>query len=158
MEPYPEEIEQVMKNFFNTLSEKDRRRYAAVEAKQLGYGGISYIARILDCSRTTIHDGLVELENLPSDSTYDARIRQEGGGRASYEETIPEINEAFLNVLKDNTAGDPMDENIRWTNLTNGEIQDGLVEQHGIEVSKTVIRKLLKKHNFRQRKAQKNEQ
>ena len=156
MESYPEAIEQMMKKFFKTLSEKNKRRYAAVEAKKLGYGGISYIARILGCSRTTIHEGLIELEAMPSDSTYDQRIRREGGGRATYEEMYPEIDEAFLEVLKDNTAGDPMDEKIRWTNLTNGEIQNGLAEQHEIEVSKTVIRKLLKKHNFRRRKAQKN--
>lgn len=158
MEPYPEEIEQVMKKFFTTLSEKDKRRYAAVEAKQLGYGSISYIAGVLGCSRTTIHEGLVELENLPLEGSYEARIRQEGGGRASYEETFPEIDAAFLDVLKDNTAGDPMDEKVRWTNLTNGEIREKLAEQHGIEVSETVIRKLLKKHNFRRRKAQKNKQ
>jgi hypothetical protein len=157
MEHYSEAIEQMMKKFFNTLSEKDKRHYAAVEAKKLGHGGISYIAEIMRCSRTTIHEGLAEMENIPSTSTYNARIRQEGGGRASYEENYPEINAAFLDILKDNTAGDPMDEKILWTNLTNGEIQSRLAGQHEIDVSEIVIRKLLKKHNFRRRKAQKKE-
>ena len=47
IEPYPPEIESQMHNFYQSLSEKDRRRYAAIEAKKLGYGGIRYICRVL---------------------------------------------------------------------------------------------------------------
>lgn len=63
--PYPKEIEQSMKRFFNSLSEKDRRRYAAIEAQKLGHAGITYIAKLLGCSRSTIHAGLNELDVLP---------------------------------------------------------------------------------------------
>ena len=157
MTPYPQKTERIMKTFFNTLSEKDKRRYAAVEAQKLGHGGINYIARTLGCSRTTIHDGLAELESLPVDSQYDPRIRREGGGRKSYEAMLPEIDDAFLDVLKDNIAGDPMNEEVRWTNLTHKEIKTRLAGQHDINVSETVIRQLLEKHGFRRRKAQKNE-
>jgi hypothetical protein len=146
-----------MKTFCNTLSEKDRRRYAAVEAQKLGHGGISYISGVLGCSRTTIYEGLAELDALCVDSDYDSRIRREGGGRKSYEKTNSGIDDAFLDVLKDNIAGDPMDEQVRWTNLTHEEIKSRLAAQHDIAVSETVIRKLLYKHNFRRRKAQKNE-
>ena len=69
---------------------------------------------------------------------------------------IYSIDEAFLDVLKDKIAGDPMDEDIRWTHLTQLEIRKGLAEQHGIIVSKTVVQQLLAKHGFRRRKAQKN--
>ena len=48
-----------------------------------------------------------------------------------------------------------MDETVRWTNLTSGEIVKALREDHGIAVSKYVVRKLLKKQNYRRRKAQK---
>ena len=44
MLPYTEEIEQLMHKYYSTLSEKDRRRYAVIEAKKLGHGGITYIA------------------------------------------------------------------------------------------------------------------
>lgn len=154
---YPTEIEQVMKRFCNTLSEKDKRRYAAVEAQKLGHGGISYIAGLLGCSRTTLYDGLAELAALPSNSSYEPRMRRAGGGRKSYEETYPTIDEAFLDVLQDNMAGDPMDEQVRWTNLSHAEIQARLAAQHALDVSATVIRQLLTKHNFRRRKAQKKE-
>jgi hypothetical protein len=157
MTSYPEATEQLMQRFFNTLSEKDKRRYAAIEAQKLGHGGIRYIASVLGCSRTTIHEGLAELETLPQAGGYQRRQRREGGGRKPYEATLAGIDEAFLDVLKDNIAGDPMDEQIRWTNLSHEEIKVRLAEQHALEVSETVIRKLLNKHNFRRRQAQKNE-
>lgn len=157
MRPYPEAIEQVMKKFFSTLSEKDKRRYAAIEAQKLGHGGISYIAGVLGCSRTTIHAGLRELDTLPEESIPEGRIRRVGGGRKSYEQTIEGIDEAFLDVVKNNIAGDPMDEDVCWTNLTQREIRDRLAEHHNIQVSTAVVRQLLAKHGFRRRKAQKNE-
>ena len=45
--PYSPEIEQAMRSFYDSLSEKDRRRYAAIEVAKLGYGGVEYIA--CDC-------------------------------------------------------------------------------------------------------------
>ena len=43
MDAYAPEIERKMKRLFDSLSEDDRRRYAAVEATKLGHGGIEYI-------------------------------------------------------------------------------------------------------------------
>jgi hypothetical protein len=45
IQPYPEEIEEKMIRYYHSLSEKERRRYAAIDAEKLGYGGISYIVR-----------------------------------------------------------------------------------------------------------------
>lgn len=80
------------------------------------------------------------------------RIRQPGGGRKSAFETIDGLDEAFLQVLERHTAGSPMDERVKWTNLKRHEIA-GLLNQEGIEVSVTVVDQLLEKHNFRLRKA-----
>ncbi len=74
------EIEQSLRDFAATLNEKDRRRFAAVEAKQRGHGGIRYIARVIGCSEKTVERGLAELENLPNDPAA-GRIRQAGAGR-----------------------------------------------------------------------------
>ena len=62
MEKYPENIESSMQYFYNTLSEKDKRHYAALEAEKLDHGGINYIAELFNCSRQTIYDGLAELK------------------------------------------------------------------------------------------------
>ena len=40
---YSDEVKMTMKRFYGTLSEKDKRRYAAIEAIKLGYGGQKYI-------------------------------------------------------------------------------------------------------------------
>ena len=63
--PYPLKIEQTMKTYYQTLRQKDRRRYAAVEAAKFGHGGIEYIARLLGCDPKTIRQGRVDLEQLP---------------------------------------------------------------------------------------------
>jgi len=61
IEPYDEDTKEYMILFFETLNEKSRRYYAAVEAKKLGHGGIIYISRLLDISERTIQRGLEEL-------------------------------------------------------------------------------------------------
>ena len=67
-------------DFANTLNEKDRRRFAAIEAKQRGHGGITYIARVLDCSEKTIARGIAELDQLEEDPVA-GRTRRPGAGR-----------------------------------------------------------------------------
>lgn len=62
MWPYTEKTEKVMKIFYASLNEKDRRHYAAVESCRLGHGGIEYVARLLGCSKQTIYAGIEELE------------------------------------------------------------------------------------------------
>ena len=41
MKKYSKEIEEQIKDFYNSLSEKERRRYAGLEAIKLGYGGVT---------------------------------------------------------------------------------------------------------------------
>lgn len=84
-------IETRMRNFFQTLSEKDQRRYAAVEAERLGHGGIGYISEVLGCSTKTISRGLKELDELPNDPAA-GRVRQEGAGRKKRSLPIPKLN------------------------------------------------------------------
>lgn len=153
--PYPAEVEAEMKKFYQTLSEKDKRRYAAIEALKLGHGGIVYIARLVGCDRDTVREGIKDLKAMPADSGYDKRIRKPGGGRKGYETSYPDIDEKFLDVLAEHTAGDPMNEAIRWTNLSPATIAQRLQEQHDIDVSVTVIKQLLDKHGYRRRKLQK---
>jgi transcriptional antiterminator len=138
------------------LSEKDRRRYAGIEALKYGHGGRNYIAQVLGCSRRTVSKGAKEVSGL-SREEIESRIRRPGGGRKSYQETWVDIDEKFLHVLRDHTAGDPMDERVRWTDLSVKEIRQLLRDQHDIKVSKPVVRKLLKKHDYRRRKAQKKQ-
>ncbi len=66
MEKYSEEIELLMRRMYFSLSEKDQRHYAAIEAAKLGYGGVSYIADLFGCCRQTIASGIEALKKTRS--------------------------------------------------------------------------------------------
>ena len=153
---YSNSIESEMKKFYKSLSEKDKRRYAAIEAQKLGWGGISYIMQLVGCSRNTIIKGIEDLEKMDESTLKNSRIRKKGGGRKSILSTQIGIDAAFLEVLKNHTAGDPMNELIKWTNLTHKEIASGL-RAAGFTISLPSVAKLLKKHGHVKRKAQKKQ-
>ena len=162
------EVERAMRRYYAGLNEKDRRLYAGLEAMKIGRGGRTYIAKVLGCSRNTVSKGAREvsestgrevndiIRDAPSDPTPKPRIRKAGGGRPTYEETWgAKLDAALLEVLREHTAGDPMDEKVRWTNLSLKRIKVALKKDHGIAISTFVIRKLLKKLGYHRRKAQK---
>jgi hypothetical protein len=82
MDGYPAMIEKQMVHFFRSLSEKDRRRYAAVEATKLGHGGTAYISRLFGCKVDTIERGKEDVEQLPEDQAA-GRIRKKGRSKTS---------------------------------------------------------------------------
>ena len=83
---YSEETEKQMKSFFGSLNEKDRRRYAAIEAMKLGHGGQKYISSVLGCHFQTIMAGIDELKN--GTETPEDRIRKPGGGKKKIINTV----------------------------------------------------------------------
>lgn len=82
MRGYSASVEQKMVKLYDSLSEKDRRRYAAVEATRLEHGGVQYIAELFDCDPDTIRHGAEDLEQLPEDEAA-GRVRKKGGPEAS---------------------------------------------------------------------------
>lgn len=82
MDGYPTTIEKQLVHFYQSLSEKDRRRYAAVEAAKLGHGGTAYIARLFGCKVDTIERGKEDVQQLPKDEAA-GRVRKKGGSKAS---------------------------------------------------------------------------
>jgi len=146
------DVEQAMAAFWRSLSEKDKRRYAAAEAMKFEKGGASYMCNLFGTSLKTVARGRRELADPEALSM--GGIRLPGGGRKRILEVYPEIDAAFLKVLQDHTAGSPMNEQVKWTNLTRYEIAEELsAEWHPVSV--TVIDQLLRKHDYRKRKAQK---
>jgi hypothetical protein len=75
---YSSVLEGHMKAFYDSLSEKDRRRYAAVEAEKLGHGGVEYIANLFACDPKTIEHGREDVAELPTDEA-EGRVRKKGG-------------------------------------------------------------------------------
>ncbi len=63
MDGYSAKVEQQMARLYQSLGERDRRRYAAVEVEKLGHGGLEYIAKLFGCDPKTIRHGMAELES-----------------------------------------------------------------------------------------------
>lgn len=82
--------EQRSKDYFATLSEKDRRRFAAIESQRLGHGGIAYICDLLGVSRSTVDRGIREMSELSAGDPAGDRVRRPGGGRKK--RSIPTAN------------------------------------------------------------------
>ena len=82
MSAYSAVVERHMVSLYGSLSEKDRRRYAAVEAEKLGHGGVQYIAELFDCDPHTIRHGTEDIERLPVDEAK-GRVRKKGGSQES---------------------------------------------------------------------------
>ena len=77
MTPYPLPVEQQMQRFYRSLNERDRRRYAAIEALKLGRGGLDYTASVFGCDPKTIAKGIKELEGEAE--LDNSRQRKKGG-------------------------------------------------------------------------------
>jgi len=82
MDRYSPTVCKHMKLFYDSLSEKDRRRYASVEVEKLDHGGVEYIAELLGCDPHTIRQGREDVEQLPIDEA-EGRVRKKGGSKAS---------------------------------------------------------------------------
>lgn len=149
---YDKELELKMQRLFAMLSEKDRRRYAAVEAAKLGHGGLDYISRLFDIDPKTVRRGARDLEQ--TDDPARQRVRQAGGGRQRATERDPPLEDHFLRLLAEFTAGDPMREGVLWTNLSRREISRRLREM-GTPASRHTVRNLMKKHRLGQLKVRK---
>jgi hypothetical protein len=97
------------------LDERRKRQWAAAEARELGWGGVSAVAQATGLSRTTIGAGLRELE-LPARerSAAAARVRRPGGGRKPLTQADPELLGALEALIEPATRGDP-ESPLRWT-------------------------------------------
>ena len=121
MVPHSQETEQCMKRFYESLSEKDRRRYAGIAALKYGHGGRNYIAQVLGCSRRTVSKGAKEISGLSRAET-EKRIRRPGGGRKSYQESWIDIDEKFRDLSRERESS----EQFVWLNRRYGETETQL--------------------------------
>jgi transposase len=121
------------------LDERGRRRWAAVEARALGWGGITAVALATGLSDRTIRTALQELDDpdpLPSH-----RQRRSGGGRKSHTTTQPGLEDALDQLIDPTSRGSPTNP-LRWTIKSTRRLADALQKQ-GYEVSATSVRRML---------------
>ena len=133
------EVRKKWKDLGGSLNERARRLWAASEAKTIGPGAVSLVARATGLSRGTTHKGLRELES--GELAAEERVRRRGGGRKQAQEVQKELVPA-LEALVDPTArGHPISP-LRWTIKSTRILSDEL-KQNGFEVSHSTVGKLL---------------
>jgi len=126
------------------LDERARRRWAAAEARSLGWGGVAAVAMATGISDRTIRNGIRELDDpdaLPPD-----RQRRSGAGRRSREQEDPGLIEALDALMEPISRGDPMSP-LRWTCKSTYVLADELTSQ-GFVVSSTKVGALLKSQGY----------
>lgn len=97
------------------MDERMRRHWAAAEAGEVGWGGVTAVAEATGLSRVTITAGLRELKQPPRVRAAQAkRVRRPGGGRKPVTESDPEIDAALNALIDPVTRGDP-ESPLRWT-------------------------------------------
>ena len=129
------------------FNERDRRLWAANEARELGYGGISLVSRATGVSRRAIHVGIHELAALKSKGTVpNNRIRKAGGGRKALTEQFPKLREKLLALVEPQTRGDP-ESPLCWAAKSSRALADEL-EAQGFPIGRQTICSLLAEAGF----------
>ena len=130
------------------MDERGRRQWAAVEARELGWGAVTTVAHATGLSRTTITAGLRELK-LPARqrAAEAARVRRPGGGRRPLTETDPGLMAALEALIEPATRGDP-ESPLRWTCKSTRRLADELTRAHH-RVSVNTVAALLRQAGYR---------
>ena len=126
------------------LDERARRRWAAVEARALGRGGIAAVATATGMSDRTIRTGLKELADPAALAGH--RQRKIGGGRKPRAVTQPGLPAALNRLIEPTTRGSPMDP-LRWTIKSTTRLA-GELRKQGYAVSASSVRSMLREQNY----------
>ena len=127
-----------------TLNELARRHWAAAEAKAVGRGGVSVVARATELSRATIYKGLAELSS--GDTVESGRIRRRGGGRKALASTQNALAGALDALVEPTSRGDPMGP-LRWTCKSTRNLAEELGKK-GFTSSPSTVARLLKASGY----------
>lgn len=125
------------------FNEAELRLWAAAEARSLGHGGVSTVARATGLSRNTVMAGLRELD----DPTHGARlasgrVRRPGGGRKPSTTVQPALGGALDRLVSPATRGDPMSP-LRWTSKSTEKLA-----AEGFTVGANTVATLLKAQGY----------
>lgn len=126
------------------LDERGRRRWAAAEARSLGWGGIAAVAVATGLSDRTIRNGIQELDD--PDAVASDRQRRVGAGRRRREDEQPELIEALTSLVEGGTRGDPMSP-LRWTCKSTRTLAKEL-KRRKFNVSSTKVGQLLRAQGY----------
>jgi hypothetical protein len=142
-----ERIRRMYRTLSPEMDERMRRQWAAAEARELGWGGVTLVAQASGLSRTTITAGLRELDLPPGQRQAEAvRVRRPGGGRRPLAQTHPELVTALEQLIDPVTRGDPMSP-LRWTCKSTQRLAEELTRRNH-PVSAPTVAVLLKQAGY----------
>jgi transposase len=127
------------------LDERQRRRWLGIEARALGRGGVSAVARATGASRTTVTAAVAEVAGGGQDSAAE-RVRRAGAGRPPVSERDPGVAAALERLVDPATRGDPASP-LRWTSKSTRTLADELHAQ-GHSVAPRTVAKLLHESGY----------
>ena len=130
------------------MDERMRRQWAAAEAANLGWGGVSAVARATGLARNTIVAGTRELNRRREHPGAAIRtgIRRPGGGRKALTQIDPGLPAALDALVDPATRGHP-ESPLRWTCKSTQRLAEEL-QQQGHEVSDRTVARLLKRAGY----------
>ena len=126
------------------LNERDRRLFAASEARAAGRGGIAAVSRTTGIARSTIGRGLADLRS--GAVRCSDRVRRMGGGQKPATETQPGILQALNDLVEPSIRGDP-EAPLRWVSKSQRHLSAALAER-GFNAGQKLVGRLLKRLNF----------
>jgi len=122
------------------LNERQLRLAAALEARSLGYGGVSAVAQATGMARGTIYRALEELQH-PQATSAREHVRARGGGRRRIVDENPQILKRLRELVEPTTRGDPMSP-LLWTCQSTRQLAEAL-SQEGNRISADTVGRLL---------------
>jgi transposase len=125
------------------LDERQRRLFAAAEARAAGWGGVSAASRATGIARSTIDRAL---DDLDAGLAADDRVRRVGGGRKELTTIDPELVADLERIVAPTTRGDP-EQPLRWTIKSLRQIAKALNEL-GHRISHTKVGGLLRRLGY----------
>ena len=129
------------------MDERMRRQWAATEARELGWGGITLVANATGLSRPTITAGVKELKLSPKKRAAAAkRVRRSGAGRKRLLDVDPDLALALEALIEPVTRGDP-ESPLRWTCKSTRRLAEELTRQNH-PVSDRTVATLLKECGY----------
>jgi hypothetical protein len=126
------------------LNERQRRLWAATEARAVGRGGVSAAARATGMAVDTIRRGLADLES--GERLEPGRVRRPGGGRKPLTETDPTLLLDLERLVDADCRGDP-EALLRWTVKSVRQLAGGL-QRLGHRVEHVTTAKLLRASGY----------
>jgi len=139
--------EDIDKLWLATLSDCDevqRRRLAGLRAIEIGRGGLLRACNLTGMSHHTVIKGMNEVKSGKLENSK--RLRKKGGGRKKIKNKNPKLKKDFDDIMKDNTAGNPM-KNVRWTNKSTYSIAKNL-KSKGHFISEDTVGRMLKEEKY----------